>query len=94
MGGGHINADADAYELTVIMEEHRLKRILPKGTITWRKGISESTIDLIFVPPLLRDSLIDTSLITDDVDHHSDHYPIRISFDLKPRAAETRVKRS
>lgn len=92
-GGNHVIADADAYELIVMTEKYRLKRTLPVGTITWRRGISESTIDLAFVTPLLRESLVDAEIAA-NMDNHSDHYPIRTSFELRTVAAKEQLRRN
>ena len=80
-GGMHVRADAHAYDLITMAAEHRLKRTLPRGTITWSRGTSQSTIDLAFVTPLLRNSLIESSLAY-EMDNNSDHYPIQTIFDL------------
>jgi hypothetical protein len=93
MGGDEVRADADAYELVVIAEEFRLKRTLPRGTITWRQGNRQSTIDLTFVTQLLRESFTECS-IAEDMDNHSDHYPIQTTFNLHTIAAKQQEKRN
>ena len=70
-----------------------MKRILPQGTITWRKGDSQSTIDLAFITSLLRESIIE-SCIAEEQDNHSDHYPIRSSFELRTVPATQRQRRN
>ena len=92
-GENHIIADADAYELIIITEKYRLKRTLSAGTITWRRGISESTIDLAFVTSLLRESVIDVEIAV-NMDNHSDHYSIKTTFELRTIAVKQRIKRN
>jgi len=79
--------------LIVLIEEFKLRRTLPRGTITWRQGSRQSTIDLTFVTPLLRDSFVGCE-IAEDMDTHSDHYLIRTVFDLHTIAAEQIVRRN
>jgi hypothetical protein len=92
-GGDEVRADADAYELAVLTEEFKLKRTLPRGTITWRQGSRQSTIDLTFVTQLLRESFIECG-VAENMDNHSDHYPIRTIFDLHTIASKPIEKRN
>lgn len=92
-GGDEVRADTDAYELVVMTEEFRRKRTLPKGTITWRQGSRQSTIDLPFVSQILRESLIECG-VAENMDSHSDHYPKRTIFDLHTVAAKPIEKRN
>ena len=78
----HVIADADAYELLVKMKTYRLKRILLKNIITWRKNASESIIDLVFVIQLLRDSVIE-SVVAKDMNSYFDYLSIRIILRLR-----------
>ena len=82
-----MRADAEAYDLIVTMEECSLERTTPVGLIIWSRGDSESTIDLTYTTALLRDSLIETG-IAEDMDNHSDHYPVRTILNLQTRRAE------
>jgi hypothetical protein len=62
-GGDEVRADAEAYELVVLTKEFSLKRTLPRGTITWRQGSRQSTIDLTFVTQLLRESALSSAAL-------------------------------
>ncbi len=46
--------------------------MVPVGPTTYKESMGESTIDLIFVTPLLSESLIYCG-IEDKFDHDSDH---------------------
>lgn len=52
-----------------------MEQVLPCGIITWRRGSSMSTLDLVFMTPLLRNSLVECRL-SQSADCHSDHEPI------------------
>ena len=88
-----IIVDADAYELIVLIEEFKLKRILSQDIIIWRKEDSQSTIDLAFITSLLRESIIE-SCIAEKQDNHSDHYSIRFSFELRIVSVTQRHRRN
>lgn len=72
----------------VLAEEYGSKR-----TITWRQGSRQSTIDLTFVTQFLRKIFVECG-ITEDMDNHSNHYPIRTVFDLHTVPARQREKRN
>lgn len=92
-GGAHVRADAEAYEFIVVMESNALKRVTPTGLITWSRHESQSTIDLTYVTPLLRNSIIETG-IAEDMDNHSDHHPIKTILNLQTRRPEPRATRN
>lgn len=60
----------------MLTEEAHLKQVLPPGTVTWQRHESKSTLDLIFLSPLLQESLLECRKSTSS-DSHSDHEPIR-----------------
>lgn len=92
-GGDHVRADAEAYELIVIMESLAMKRVTPRGLVTWSRDTSQSTIDLAFTTQLLRDSLIEIK-IAEDMNNHSDHFPIKTLLNLRTKTAEKKPRRN
>lgn len=56
--GADVQADQEADELILLTKEFEMEQVFPRSTITWRRADSQSTIDLIFMTPLLRESLI------------------------------------
>ena len=56
------------------MDERQLSRLLPQGSITWRAGESQSTIDLALGSPSVAQRLV--SCEVKDKSHDSDHLPI------------------
>lgn len=92
-GGADVQADQEADELILLTEEFEMKQVLPRGTITWRRADSQSTIDLIFMTPLLRESLIQCHT-SKSLDCHSDHEPIRTLINLSTIQASPRQSRN
>lgn len=92
-GGADVQADQEADDLILLMEEFEMKQVFPQGIITWRCANSQSTIDLIFMTPLLQESLIQcqTSKL---LDCHSDHEPIRTLINLSTVQACQRLSRN
>ncbi len=92
-GGADVQADQEADELILLTKEFEMEQVLPRGTMTWRRIESHSTIDLIFMTPLLRESLIQcqTSKL---LDCHSDHKPIRTLINLSTIQASPRQSRN
>ena len=76
-----------------MIEKYRLKRTLLVDIITWRRNISESTIDLTFVTSLLRESAIDAMIVV-NMNNCSNHYSIRIIFELRIMVAKSILKRN
>ena len=89
----HIITNASAYELIIIIEKYRLKRTLLVDIITWKKNINESTIDLTFVTSLLRENAINVMIIV-NMNNCSNHYFIRIIFELRIMIAKSILKRN
>ncbi len=89
MGGTGVEADEDAETLIMLTEEAYLKQVLPPGTITWQRHESKSTLDLVFLSRLLRNSLLECQK-TLSSDTHSDHEPIRTVIFLSTIEAEKR----
>ena len=74
-GGRGVEADEDAETLIMLTEKTHLKQVLSPGTITWQRRESKSTLDLVFLSPLLRDSLLECQ-ISFSSNTHSGHEPI------------------
>ncbi len=52
-GGTGVEAEEDAEKLIMLTEEAHLKQVLPPGTVTWQRRECKSTLDLVFLSPLL-----------------------------------------
>ena len=74
-----------------LMSEHALQSLLPRGTKTWKKGESETTIDLILASEELATSMV--KCLVHSTEHGSDHRAIETTFDIATpeRSAETRL---
>jgi hypothetical protein len=53
------------------MGEHALESLLPRGTKSWQRGESESTINLVLASEELAGSVIKCAIYT--TEHGSDH---------------------
>jgi hypothetical protein len=73
------------------MSEQALYSLLPRGTKTWQKGGSETTIDLILASEELATSVIKCAIYT--TQHSSDHRAVETVFDIAPpdRLSESRL---
>ncbi len=87
MGGTGVEADEDAETLIMLTEKAHLKQVLSPGTFTWQRHKSKSTLDLVFLSLLLRNSLLECQK-TLSSDTHSDHEPIRTVISLSTIEAE------
>lgn len=92
-GGAGVEAEEDAEKLIIITEEAHLKQVLPSGTIAWHRHECESTLDLVFLSPLLQESLLECQKSTSS-DTHSDHEPIRTVISLLTMEAKPRQLRN
>ena len=63
-----------------LMSEHALQSLLPRGTKTWQKGESETTIDLILASEELASSMV--KCLVHSTEHGSDHRAIETTFDI------------
>ena len=89
----HVIVNAKTYKLIVMIEKYSLKRTFSIEIITWKRDNNESTIDLIFVTFLLRESAIDFE-ITINMNNHSNYYSIKTFFELRTIAITTQLKRN
>ena len=71
----------------MLTEEAHLKQVLPSGTVIWQRHKSKSTLDLVFLSLLLRNSLLECQK-TLSSDTHSDHEPIWTVVSLSTIEAE------
>lgn len=78
-GGVGVEVEEDAERLIMFIEEAHLKQVLPLE--------SKSTLDLVFLSPLLQESLLECRESTSS-DTHSDHEPIRTVISLSTMEAK------
>ena len=90
-GGVEIEGDREAEQLLTIMDERQLSLLLPQGSITWRAGESQSTIDLALGTPSVTQRLIGCNVIEEN--HDSDHLPILTTLLLEAPEATPRTHR-
>lgn len=91
-GGVNITRTERASEsLLEIIETHQMEQVLTPGTVTYSDKNAESTIDLVFLTPLLRDSLIICQ--TGEFKYGSDHYPIITRVNLRTSQQPVEDKR-
>ena len=83
--------EADSEILLEAIEEHQMEQLLTPGTITYSQNQANTTIDLVFATPLLRQSLITCRTKSDT--YGSDHYPIETRFTLHTIVQENQEKR-
>ena len=83
-----IEGDREAEQLLIIIDERQLSLLLPQGTITWRAGESQSTIDLALSTPSVTQRLVSCEVKNES--HDSDHLSILMTLLLKaPEATLT-----
>lgn len=82
-----------ADQLIDILHSHELNLTLPHGSITRRIKGEESTIDLVFMDPILQNKVVECQ-VRQDLDHGSDHLPIFTEIALAPVEAPLRQQRS
>lgn len=88
-GGDEVSAirQGEADPIIDLMSEVGLRSLLPRGTKTWQKGDSATTIDLVLATEKLADSLL--RCMPSRTEHGSDHRAIETSFDISvPRTTE------
>jgi len=95
MWGGEraVQADAEALELSEVMEHHGLQSTLQPGTITYEERNFRSTIDFSLVYMGLLDRSI-SSTVERELDHDSDHLPITMAIDLRLPCSEAKLRRN
>ena len=90
-GGLDVEGDREAEQLLTIMDEQQLALLLPQGSITWRAGEHQSTIDLALGTPTVTQRLISCGVVNKN--HDSDHYPILTTLLLEAPEAIPQTRR-
>ncbi|EED11574.1 conserved hypothetical protein [Talaromyces stipitatus ATCC 10500] len=80
-GGPGTKIDEQATKLLEIMDRHGIELTTEEGVVTWERGQSQSTIDLTFLSTSLFNRLI-LHERADEIQHDSDHRPIRMQIDI------------
>ncbi|EED20831.1 hypothetical protein TSTA_040250 [Talaromyces stipitatus ATCC 10500] len=80
-GGPGTKIDEQATELLEIMDRHGIELATEEGLVTWERGQSQSTIDLTFLSTTLFHRLV-LHERADEIQHDSDHWPIRMQIDI------------
>lgn len=81
-GGIGTKIDDEAEQLLEIIDGHDLELITEKGKATWTRNDQSSVIDLTFISSSLSTRLISCER-ADDVEHSSDHFPVRTVLDIE-----------
>lgn len=75
------------------MDQFDVELTIEEGVTTWECGESQSTIDLTFISTTLANRLVVCER-ADDVQHDSDHFPIRTLLDIDTPAREALKRRN
>lgn len=81
-GGPGVQIETEAERILEIADEHDLILTTEEGIITWERKEQYSTIDLTFISNNLFNRMIYTER-ADNVQHDSDHWPIRTTIDIQ-----------
>ncbi|KAJ5766658.1 reverse transcriptase [Penicillium nucicola] len=92
-GGTGTKAGREAEQLLEITNEWGLEVTTEEGKPTWTRNDQSSVIDLTFVSSSLVGRLIQCER-ADDIEHASDHFPIRSVFDMETPAALQQKRRN
>ena len=79
--------------LIEITEQNGMELMLPQGTITWERGASRSTIDLVFACETLAPRLLHCK-VRRELDQSSDHLPISTTFFWNVTNTESNLARN
>jgi hypothetical protein len=82
-----------ADQLIDILQIYELNLTLPRGSVTWERKGSASTIDLVFIGPILRNRILECQ-VRKDLGHGSDHFPVSTEVALTPVEAPQQPQRS
>ncbi|KAJ5639865.1 uncharacterized protein N7484_007727 [Penicillium longicatenatum] len=80
-GGPGVAAEAEAEEFLLLADQFKLDMLTECGKPTWERGGMETVIDLTWVSEELTSRLINHGR-ADDIEHQSDHFPIRTTLDV------------
>lgn len=92
-GGPGTAMEAEAEELLEVVDEGGLELATEEGTVTWERGVQRSVIDLTFISSILMNRIVCWER-ADDVQHDSDHWPIRTCLDVATKANEPPKRRN
>ncbi|KAJ5110838.1 zinc knuckle domain protein [Penicillium argentinense] len=81
-GGPGTKIDDEAEQLLQITDDQELELITEEGKATWTRNDQSSVIDLTFISPSLSGRIIRCGR-ADDIEHSSDHFPIRTTLDIE-----------
>ena len=81
-GGEGVRLEEEAEDLLTRMSGIGMEQLVEPGTVTWREGERKSTIDLIFIIPLLNNTVIRCGIPL-DFNVHSNYYPIATVFEIQ-----------
>lgn len=84
--------DLESEDLIDIIGDFALYSTLPPGTVTYKEGRSQTTIDLCLVTTGLIDK-VTKSEVDRDLDHDSDHLPISTTLDLTVQRIEKKPRK-
>jgi hypothetical protein len=79
-GGPGVTAEPESEEFLLLADQFKLD-LLTGGKPTWERGGMETVIDLTWVSEELTSRLINHGR-ADDIEHQSDHFPIRTTLDV------------
>ncbi|KAJ5598905.1 reverse transcriptase [Penicillium lagena] len=92
-GGPGADIDREAEDLLTVMDEFKMDLLTEEGKPTWERAGSSSVIDLTFVSETLTERLVQSGR-ADDIEHQSDHYPIRTVIDIETPLFERPQRRN
>ncbi|KAJ5111870.1 reverse transcriptase [Penicillium alfredii] len=92
-GGAGTNADPEAIQLIDIINKWGLDLLTEEGRPTWTRNEQSSVIDLTLATPRLANRLIQCQR-ADDIEHASDHFPIRTVLDLETSTVTQQKRRN
>jgi ribonuclease HI len=92
-GGPGTRIDPEAEILLEIMDRFNIELTTDEGTITWERNQQKSTLDLTLISSNLTNRMILYER-ADDVQHDSDHYPIRSTYDISTATREVPRRRN
>ncbi len=86
-GGDQATTDPMAWNFISFFNTHFLHLLLPQGSITRSENGRETTIDLVFASPPLKNSL-ESCRVRNDLHQRSDHLPILSVFSFVPQLCQ------
>lgn len=78
---GRFSYHREADELITMTLNKEMESALPNGAVTWRARKAESAIDLIFVTPGVKETMLSCQ-VRPELQHGSDHLPVYTEFEL------------